>query len=413
MKNEVTEYVLKNSRKKDRELRYDFMPSLLEIIERPANKASTVIILSIFTLLIATVVWACLSEIDVVVTASGTMIPKGDLSSVKSHISGTVDEIAADEGDYVKEGDVLFRLKTEEVDMEIDKLNKQKKMLETQIEIYNKINGGEDISRLDLNKYDVSVRSEVRSIIDSYNSNKLAVDNLKNEKASNELSKQMAQMTLEDYKENELEKQVKKQEMIIQQYDIEISKLDIQISSVESQFSAKVNSTMYEIETQIADMDTNIGKLELAKEYQVITAPVNGYINSLSVKTEGENVGVSQELANIVPSETDFEMVCYVRNRDIADIEKDMESEIKLEAYPYNKYGTVKGKISYISPSSLYREGLGYVYLVRITASDKSDNINIKSGLSGSVEIKIGKRTIMSYFLEPIIKGFGDSMKEK
>ena len=42
-----------------------------------------------------------------------------------------------------------------------------------------------------------------------------------------------------------------------------------------------------------------------------------------------------------------------------------------------------------------------------------SDAINIISGLSGTVEIKIGKRTIMDYFMEPIIKGFGNSMKEK
>lgn len=413
MKNDVTEYVLKNSRKKDRELRYDFMPSLLEIIERPANKAGTVIILSIFSLLIAAIVWACLSHIDIVVTSSGQMIPKEDVSSVKANVSGTVEEVTAEEGKYVQEGDILYRLKTEDVDMEVEKINKQKKMLETQREIYNKISKGEDISGLDTNDYDLVVRSEIRSIIDLYNSNKYAVDNLKSEKASNELSKQMAQMTLDDYTKNELEKQAKKQEMIVQQYDIEIEKLDIQISNTESQFSAKVNSTIYEIDTKIEELDSSIEKLNLAKEYQVITAPVSGYINSINVKKSGETVNASQEVVSILPSDTDYEMVCYVNNRDIADIELDTEAEIKLEAYPYNKFGTVKGKITYISPSSMYREGLGYAYLVKIIAKDKNEAINIISGLTGSVEIKIGTRTIMSYFLEPIIKGFGDSLKEK
>ena len=220
MKNDITEYVLKNSRKKDRELRYDFMPSLLEIIERPANKAGTVIILSIFSLLIAAVVWACLSHIDIVVTSSGQMIPKEDVSSVKANVSGTVEEVTDEEGKYFQEGDILYRLKTEDVDIEVEKINKQKKMLETQREIYNKISKGEDISGLDTNDYDLVVRSEIRSIIDLYNSNKYAVDNLKSEKASNELSKQIAQMTLDDYTKNELEKQAKKQEMIVQQYDI-------------------------------------------------------------------------------------------------------------------------------------------------------------------------------------------------
>ena len=75
MDNKLTEYILKHSKKHDRELKYDFMPSLLEIIERPMHKAGTIIILSSFSLLIAAIVWACLSEIDVVITSNGSIQP--------------------------------------------------------------------------------------------------------------------------------------------------------------------------------------------------------------------------------------------------------------------------------------------------------------------------------------------------
>ena len=81
MDNKMTEYILKHSRKKDRELKYDFMPPLLEIIERPAHKAGTVIILGVFSLLITAIIWACLSKIDVVVTASGSVQPEICLSN--------------------------------------------------------------------------------------------------------------------------------------------------------------------------------------------------------------------------------------------------------------------------------------------------------------------------------------------
>lgn len=98
---------------------------------------------------------------------------------------------------------------------------------------------------------------------------------------------------------------------------------------------------------------------------------------------------------------------------DIADIEIGMEAEIKLEAYPYNKCGTVKGTVKYISPSSFNSEQLGSVYLVKLKLDDSNDNIDIMSGLPGSVEVKIGKQSIMRYFLDPIVKGFGESLKEK
>ena len=98
---------------------------------------------------------------------------------------------------------------------------------------------------------------------------------------------------------------------------------------------------------------------------------------------------------------------------DIADIEVGMDAEIKLEAYPYNKYGTVKGKVKYISASSFNSEQLGSVYLVKLDVDNTNDKIKVMSGLSGAVEVKIDKRSVMSYFLDPIIKGFGDSLKER
>ena len=72
-----------------------------------------------------------------------------------------------------------------------------------------------------------------------------------------------------------------------------------------------------------------------------------------------------------------------------------------------------QSRYHYISPSSFANEQLGSVYIVKLEIDDSNENINIISGLSGAVEVKTDKRTVMDYFLEPIIKGFGDSLKEK
>ena len=56
---------------------------------------------------------------------------------------------------------------------------------------------------------------------------------------------------------------------------------------------------------------------------------------------------------------------------------------------------------------------MGSVYLVKLEITDVPDGINVVSGLSGSVEIKTDKRTVMEYFLDSIMKGFGESLKEK
>lgn len=413
MDNKMSEYILKHSKKKDKELKYDFMPSLLEIIERPAHKAGTVIIFGVFTLLIAAIVWACLSKIDVVITSSGSIQPVGNLNVVESYANGSVKSINVTEGAYVEKGDILIELDTESLEIDVNQLNCQKEILESQREVYQKIRSGEDVSKVKISDYDAELQPYIQAILDSDASYKNTLANLEKEKSNADLNQQIAQIQLEEYQANGTARQRQMQELAVQQYALALEQTDLQISDTKTQYSANVNSQLSQINGQLDEINNSLEKYRLSKEYQKITAPVSGYVNSISVNTIGETVTSAEQLVTIVPDNTPVEMVCYVKNMDIADVEIGMETEIKLEAYPYNKYGTVKGTVKYISPSSFNSEQLGSVYLVKLEITDVPDGINIVSGLSGSVEIKTDKRTVMEYFLDPIMKGFGESLKEK
>lgn len=413
MDNKMTEYILKHSRKKDKELKYDFMPSLLEIIERPAHKAGTIIILGVFTLLIAAIVWACLSEIDVVITSTGSIQPVGNLNVVQSYANGSVKAINITEGDYVEKDDVLIELDTQSLDIDAEQLDSQKKILDAQLKIYTKIKDGEKLSEIKIDDYDDELKTYIQSILDNDKSYHNTLDNLEKDKENADLNHQIAQIQLEEYEANGTEREAEMQELMVQQYELAKDQADVKIKDTKTQYSSQVNSKLSEISGQLDEIETNLEKYSLSKDYQYITAPVSGHINSINVNTIGAAVTSAQELVTIVPDNTPVEMVCYVKNMDIADVEIGMETEIKLEAYPYNKYGTVKGKVKYISPSAFVSEQMGSVYLVKIEITDKHDDIDIISGLSGSVEIKTDKRTVMDYFLEPIKKGFGESLKEK
>lgn len=413
MDNKLTEYILKHSKKRDKELKYDFMPSLLEIIERPAHKAGTVIILSVFSMLIIAVIWACCSKIDVVVTSSGTIQPVGNINVVKSYSNGTVKSINAVEGQYVNQGDVLIELDTEALDIDVNQLNSQKMILESQHEIYTMIKDSKDMSTVKATDYEAELQPYIQSILDSDDTYKNTLDNLEKEKSNADLNHQIAQIQLEEYKSYGSRRQREMQELVVQQNALAMEQADIKINDTKTQYSAQINSQLSQISSQLDEIEANLEKYRLSKEYQNITSPVDGYVNSVAVNTLGETVTSAQDMVTIVPVNTPVEMVCYVKNMDIADIEMGMEAEIKLEAYSYNKYGTVKGNVKHISPSSFSSEQLGSVYLVKIDITDIPNGITLTSGLSGSVEIKTDKRTVMSYFLDPIIKGFGESLKEK
>ncbi len=413
MDNKLTEYVLKHSKKRDKELKYDFMPSLLEIIERPAHKAGTVIIVGIFTLLIAAIIWACCSKIDVVVTSTGSIQPVGNINVVKSYSSGTVKSINAVEGQYVNQGDILIELDTEALDIDVNQLNSQKMIFDAQHEIYTMIKESKDMSTVKATDYETELQPYIQAILDSDTNYKNTLANLEKEKSNADLNHQIAQIQLEEYKSSGTRRQREMQELVVQQNALAMEQADIKINDTKTQYSAQINSQLSQISNQLDEIEANLEKYRLSKEYQNITSPVDGYVNSVAVNTLGETVTSAQDMVTIVPVNTPVEMVCYVKNMDIADIETGMEAEIKLEAYSYNKYGTVKGTVKHISPSSFSSEQLGSVYLVKINITDIPKGINLTSGLSGSVEIKTGKRTVMSYFLDPIIKGFGESLKEK
>ena len=409
------DYILKHSSKRDKELKYDFMPSMLEIIERPAHKAGTVIILGVFTLLIAAILWACLSEIDVVTTSSGSIQPVGNISTINTYTSGTVKAINVEEGAYVKAGNILIELDAQSIDIDVDSLSSQKEVLEAQKEIYTMIKNGEDVSEVDITKYSVNLQPYILTIIDNDKAYQNNLSILENTKENAGLTRDIAQIKYDDYNTNPAISMAEfnAQELVLKQAENEYLQAELNILNAQTSYSEQINSSISEINSKLKQAESELEKYQLSLEYQKITAPVNGYINSIAVNNIGETVTSAQQIATIVPADTPVEMVCYVKNMDIADIEIGMDAEIKLEAYPYNKYGTVKGTVKYISPSSFNSEQLGSVYLVKLEIADVPEGINIVSGLSGSVEIKTDKRTVMEYFLDPIIKGFGESLKEK
>ena len=277
------------------------------------------------------------------------------------------------------------------------------------------IRANEDIDSIDITKYDVNIQPYILTIIDTDKSYRNNLSALESAKENASLNSDIAKIKLEEYKTNPNVSQAEydAQKLVVKQAENEFIQAETNVLKAQTTYSEQINSSLSEINGNISQIDAQLEKYRLSIENQKIVAPVNGYINNIAVNNIGETVTSAQQVVTIVPADTPVEMVCYVKNMDIADIKVGMDAEIKLEAYPYNKYGTVKGTVKYISPSSFQNEKLGSVYLVKLDVDDSNPNINVMSGLSGAVEVKIGTQSIMRYFLDPIVKGFGDSMKEK
>jgi len=413
MSDKISEYILKHSQRKNKNLKYDFIPPILEIIERPAHRGGKVIIYSVFLLLITVVLWACIAKTDIVVNAAGSVVPEGDVITIKSYLSGTIEEICVMDGQSVKKGDVLVRLNSD-TETDTAQLEKQIEIINAEIDVYSKILNKTDVSKISPDDYSEDCKSNVEAIIENENSYLLSRQSLELTHESAKLEYDLAVSTKESYENNELYKsQLESQTKIVEQKRLLRDDAYLKIRSFDTQHIQEINNSYSSKKSELSELNTQLEKYELTENYCKITAPADGYISNLTVNAVGDAVNSYQEIGAVVPNNASLQMKCYIQNKDIADVNVGDSVQIKLDAYSYSDYGTIPGKIIYISPDSYTIENLGKVYQVTAEINNDNKNIDIMSGLSGSMEIKTGERTILSYFMEPILNGFNDSLKEK
>ena len=157
-------------------------------------------------------------------------------------------------------------------------------------------------------------------------------------------------------------------------------------------------------------------KEQLEKQIQTIKAPIDGYVNKVQIHTIGGVVTPAQELMTIVPKDSKLVIKAKVMNQDIGFIDEGMDVSIKIDTFNFQKYGILKGVVTLVGVNSIEDERLGPVYEVYIRPEDTTLMVegkeqSIKSGMSSTNEINIGKRRIIEFFIYPLIKYLDESIK--
>ena len=118
----LSDYVIKHEKIMEKNLKYDFLPQMLEIIEKPENKLSNIIIIMILALILSAVIWASLAKVDMVVTATGNVMPEGNLVSVINPYGGEVTEIKVKDGEEISKGQAIMTIYSESEKNSLEKL---------------------------------------------------------------------------------------------------------------------------------------------------------------------------------------------------------------------------------------------------------------------------------------------------
>ena len=149
-----------------------------------------------------------------------------------------------------------------------------------------------------------------------------------------------------------------------------------------------------------------------------MTAPISGVIQQLAVHTVGGVVTPAQELMRVVPQDDRLEVEAWIQNKDIGFVEEGDAVEVKVDAFPFTKYGTVPGTLDELSNDAISDKELGAVYAAQVALAAASiqvedKHLDLSAGMTVTVEVKTGERRIIEYLLSPLLRYRQESIRER
>jgi len=167
-----------------------------------------------------------------------------------------------------------------------------------------------------------------------------------------------------------------------------------------------------------ASLEQELIKAEQRGRLMHLTAPVAGTVQQLAVNTVGGVVTPAQPLMVIVPKDNMLEVEAMLPNKDIGFVNPGQDAEVKVETFPFTKYGTLHGKITQVSSDAIQDEKLGLIYSTRVKLSKdtlrvENKMVRLTPGMAVTVEVRTGTRRVIEYFLSPLMQVTSESLRER
>jgi hemolysin D len=169
----------------------------------------------------------------------------------------------------------------------------------------------------------------------------------------------------------------------------------------------------------------DLKKVELRRQLIVLSAPADAVVLEIANRTVGSVVREAETLFVLVPRDVPLQAEVNVEGRDIGQTAVGQTVRIKFEAFPFQKYGTGSGVVRVISQDAFApdpkaegaRRQTAPYYRVLVDISDvhlrlPAGQIHMIPGMAVTAEMKVGRRSVMSYFLYPLLRGLDESIRE-
>lgn len=434
-----------------------FLPAHLELIETPVSPTARWTMRILIALVTLALLWACLGKLDIVAVAPGKTVVDSRTKILQSSETSVVRRILVRDGEAVEKGQALIELDPTVAAADVaqsDDLLVTARLTESRLSaIADSIVSG-NVPKLRMSDGELSnARLEAEQILaesqfEAYQAKRdgllatiaqrnaelrTAADAIQPLTDSARISKARAEdyATLlegkyvgrHDYLAREQERIMAENNLVTQRNRLHELKSSLTASQEElrilvGDFREQTLSGLREARTNIAQSAQSLEKAGFRQELMTLRAPVKGTVQQLSVHTMGGIVSPAQELLAIVPDEELLEVEASVLNKDVGFVKVGQDVTIKVESFPFTRYGYLTGRVVSVSRDATQDENLGLIFPARIRLKRSTLNIDgvdvrMTAGMSLTAEVATGKRRIIDYLLSPLKKHSSEGMRER
>ena len=432
-----------------------FLPAALSLQETPVHPAPRIAMGLILLFAVIALSWAMFGKIDIVASAQGKLIPDSRSKVVQPLETASVAAIHVRDGQQVKAGDLLIELDATQTQADSTRVGEELATVRLEAArakaLLLVLEQGQQPKLAATAATPLQLAAEQRLLEGEYAAYTTRLEQIdaeierrRAELGSTEENLAKLTQTLpmirsraEDYKKLQQEHFVsrhgwleKEQASIEAERDLaaQAAKLqEIRAALLEGQrqraaLSAETRRAtldrLHQAEQKAATLAQDQVKADNRGGLRRLTAPVAGTVQQLAVHTVGGVVTPAQPLLVIVPGDNPLEAEAFVENKDIGFVRAGQIAEVKVETFPFTKYGTLHGTVMQVSGDAIQDEKRGLVYAARVklertTLNVDGKSVNLTPGMAVTVEIKTGRRRVIEYFLSPLLQYGDESLRER
>lgn len=432
---------------------YDFLPAHLEVLEKPAAPWARRTALALMALLIISLIWSVVGEIDIHASAQGKVLISSHSKVIQSSEQGEVKAIYVRDGQHVQQGDLLIQLNPTGADAEVTLLEEKRAHLRLEQARISALLHSDPLEHFTVPEAAVQEQADrtLAHLKSEYFALKAELNRIAQLKttAQAELHENQVEtralrlLTQNTEARLDAHRQLAASQVIAQQAYLEKEKellsqrklLDsnlakervvrTRIQSYQKQREELISKKQLEWHQGLSEVRVKLQQAEQelikAKErlrLQSLRSPVSGIVQELNVHTLGGVVQSAQALMVIVPEVAQLEAEVNILNKDIGFIVPGQSVEVKIHSFPFTKYGTISGKVLHVSRDAVEDDKQGLVFPARVELLEDrilvDDHwVSLNAGMSLQAEIKTGRRRIIEYILSPLQQYQAEAIRER